>query len=696
MNTWKKRFIVLLGFLLLIPAVAIRVNGQEDSSKQPKTFYYSFDKKIYGRLDTSILAVQAPKGIEPTAFKGPVDSMKGKFLSEDIHFVKAFQQEGIIFIKLDKPVDIAKFKEISSMFLDVSPAARVGHPFFINEEKLPRIVTNEFIVRFKTDIKEEKIKEFNQSQKVEVVKKNPHVNNQYLLRVTETSGVNALEMANRYQESGLVVFSQPNFLMHLEYYHIPSDPNFSDQWHLHNQGGSAMTVDADIDAVEAWDITRGDPDIIIAVIDGGFEITHPDLDDNFFINAAEQRNGLDDDGNTYIDDINGWSFVVNSDDVSGGLLPTHGQPVAGLVAAEENNITVVGVAPQCRVLLICNTFNVNALANAFYYARDRGADIITNSWGSTGTTFEQPTLITAIDETANGTRGGRGISIFFATGNDGGSVVAYPARDPNTIAIGGSDCTDVRYNNSQYGPEINVVAPTKQGPPDYSCGLVTTGLSNGVNTSFGGTSGATPIAAGIAGLLLSVNPNLTRQQVQQILQETAEKIEPGVANYDANGFSNTHGYGRVNAHRAVVPTVKISVSPKLVWRNKPFSVKVTSSAPFGLKAVWWFGDNTGIPDIDQAHWKDVEGAPNVYIHTWEGIIINKKGKYKLGANARDIKYPTPGDGYPHQASEGSGIDYAEIKVVPTASEWAMALSMILFMAAFVYRKKGSKLTCISK
>lgn len=680
----------LVSFFVASNLIHAQENEKEDSSKQPKTFYYSFEKKIYGRLDTSILAVQAPKEVESTAFKGPVDSMKGKFLSEDIQFVKAFQQEGIIFIKLDEPVDIAKFKEISPMFLDISPAVRLGHPFFINEEKLPHIVTNEFVVRFKTDIKEEKIKEFNQSQKVEVVKKNPHVDKQYLLRSTETNGINALEMANRYQESGLVVFSQPNFLIHLEYYHIPNDPNFSDQWHLHNQGSSGMTADADIDAVEAWEITRGDPDIIIAVIDGGFEITHPDLDDNFFINTAEQRNGLDDDGNTYIDDINGWSFVENSDDVSRGLWPYHGQAVAGLVAAEENNIMVVGVAPQCRVLLICNTFNVNALANAFYYARDRGADIITNSWGSTGTTFEQPTLITAIDETANETRGGRGISIFFATGNDGGSVVAYPARDPNTIAIGGSDCTDVRYNNSQYGPEINVVSPTRQ--KDGSCGLVTTGLSNGVTTSFGGTSGATPIAAGIAGLLLSVNPNLTRQQVQQILQETAEKIEPGVANYDANGFSNTHGYGRVNAHRAVVPTVKISVSRKLVWRKKPFSVNVTSSAPFGLKAVWWFGDDTGIPDIDQAHWKDVEGAPKVFRHTWTGIIIKKNGNYKLGANARDVKYPTPGDGYPHQASEGSGIAYVEIKVIPTASEWAMALSMILFMAAFVYRKKDSKLT----
>jgi len=287
-------------------------------------------------------------------------------------------------------------------------------------------------VRFKLDVKEEQITKYNQSEKVEVVKKNPHVEQQYLLRVTEESELNALEMANRYQESGIVVFAHPNFLVHMEYNYIPIDTNFSDQWHLHNTGSGTMTVDADIDAVEAWDITRGDPDIVIAVIDGGFEITHPDLDDNFVINTAEIRNGLDDDGNGYVDDINGWSFVGDSDDVSNGLLPSHGQAVAGLVAAEENSAGVVGVCPQCRLLFISITLDIDDLANAFYYARDRGADIISNSWGATDNSLEQPALITAIDETANGTRNGRGISIFFATGNDGGTVVAYPARDPNT------------------------------------------------------------------------------------------------------------------------------------------------------------------------------------------------------------------------------------------------------------------------
>ena len=659
---WREGLHVLVSISFLF---SMLMGNQFAKASDQNAYYYSFDKKIYGKLDTSILAVQIPKGMTKNEFDAPVAAVEGKFLSEDVPYAKAFQQEGISFIKLNQPANEARFSEFSSAFTSVSSTAHVGHPFFLEGEKFPMIVTDELVVRFKPDVTKERIEEYSQQQGVDVVKKNPHVPTQYLLRVTPEAQTNALEMANRYQESGLTVFAQPNFLLHIGYHHIPTDTEFSNQWHLHNVGTGTMTADADIDAVEAWDNIRGDPNVIVAVIDGGFEITHSDLDGNIITNIAEVRNGVDDDGNGYVDDINGWSFVGNSDDVSNGLWPYHGQSVAGLVAAEENGTGVVGVCPQCSLLVIANTFNVNELADAFYYARDRGADIITNSWGATGSTLEQPVLITAINDTANGTQGGRGIPIFFATGNDGGATVAYPARDPNTIAVGGSDCSNVRYQDSQYGPEISVVSTTRQ--TDGSCGLVTTDLSDGVTTTFGGTSGATPVAAGIAGLLLSVNSNLTRQQVQDILEGTAEKVDASAANYGIDGFSTTHGYGRVNAHRATVPTVKISVSPEEVKRDDPFSVTVTGSAPFGLQALWWFGQGTGINHIDQAHWQNISTGESVYSYTWNNVKIDKKGIFTLAANARDVRYPNPPDGQPHQASEGSGIASTQIEVTPSGA-----------------------------
>ena len=672
--TYKKISVIALLFAITLLTFTW-VMAQDQPSGENKQFYYLFDKKIHGRFDTLILAIQYPKEMKSTERDALLESAKDNFLTEEIDYVKAFEQEAIVFMDLSKPGAVDNVPGMTSK------AERTGHPFFVDGEKLPVIVTNELIVRFKPEINKEQIGDYNKSNKVEIVKINPHVDNQYVLRVEADCELNALGMANRYQESGMVEFAQPNFLMHIGYDHTPTDADYSDQWHLNNDGSGTMTAGADIDAEKAWDVSRGSNAIVVCAIDGGFEITHPDLDDNTFINTVEQSGtpGVDDDGNGYIDDINGWSFVANSDDVANGLLPYHGQAVAGLVAAEENNQMVVGVAPLCRLLFIANTFDADDLANAFYYARDRGADIITCSWH----TSEQAVLVTAIRETANGTRGGLGISIFVASGNGGTAFVSYPARDSNTIAVGGSDCTDIRYCNSQYGPELSVLAPTRQCGGD--CGLVTTGLGGGITSTFGGTSGATPITAGTAALLLTVNPNLTRYQVRDILQATAEKIDADTADYNSDGFSDTHGYGRINAHRAIVPSVTIT-APKRVTKGAFFTVKVTASAPFGLKSLWWFGQGTGIPDIDKAHMHTV-GGEVVYTYEWTDVAINKKGTFTLGANARDVLYPNPVDGFPHQASEGSGIATTEIRVTPVTPIVGFGLIWLSFLVTGIIAVK---------
>jgi hypothetical protein len=128
-----------------------------------------------------------------------------------------------------------------------------------------------------------------------------------------------------------------------------------------------------------------------------------------------------------------------------------------------------------------------------------------------------------------------------------------------------------------------------------------------------------------------------------------------------------------------VPTATISVNPKQVAKGTPFTVTVTGSAPFGLASVWWFGQNTGIADIDKAHWQTVPGSAKFYTYSWP-VTINQKGTFTLGANVRDIRYPNPGDGFPHQASEGSGIPLATIKVVPAEGAFAGGIMALLFVA----------------
>lgn len=540
-------------FVVLLATSSLDAQEREPEAR----FYYVFDKKVAGQLDTSVLALDLPAeaqrgiAIEILALDAAPTTL------EDAPYAEAFRQEGIIFMQLHERLTAERFLRLATRLRAAEPAARLGHPFFIEGDDVPLILTDEFIVRFKEGTTQAQHDELQRNHAVELLEQNPHVEGQFLFRVTPETGDYSLETANRYQESGLTVFAQPNFLVHVEYNHTPTDTNYPKQWHLHNTGSGGMTTDADIDAEEAWDLTRGDPNVVVAVLDGGFEITHPDLQSNILVNPIERNGsiGVDDDSNGYVDDVNGWNFYNNSDRLNeGGDSPRHGQAVAGLVAGEENSAGVVGVCPRCRILLIVNNFDINDLANAFYYARDRGADIITNSWGRTGTKYEQPALVQALADTANGTRGALGTAIFFASGNGGVSEVAYPARDPNTIAIGGSDCADAWVTYSQYDQGLSVVSPTRTRLNDGSCGLVTTGLGNTVINDFDGTSGATPIAAGIAGLLLSAKPDLTREEIQRLLQDTADKIQDSLAQYDpATGFSQSqrHAFGRVNAFEAV-------------------------------------------------------------------------------------------------------------------------------------------------
>ncbi len=402
---------------------------------------------------------------------------------------------------------------------------------------------------------------------------------QFVVTLPGRFGRVAIETANQLTSDSRVAFASPNTYQHVKKYFTPNDTLFATQWHLNNTGSQVASAiaGADIKAVNAWDTSTGGG-VTIAVIDDGMERTHPDLAANIFVNPGEiANNNIDDDGNGYIDDVSGWSFSANSRNPTVGSSDDHSTSVAGVAAAVGNNgIGVTGAAFNARILPIQiasgNTFTSDAnIASAIYYAAGRtanglgtwnAAQIINCSWGGGSSTT---TLTNAFAWASNTARAGRGVATFISSGNDYSSSVSYPASLsstlPGVMAVGATNHRDTRSEYSNYGSALDFVAPSNDIDTPNTVGITTTDRSGtlGYNTNeytnntpangFGGTSSASPLAAGIGALLVSANPNITAAQVKATLRSTADKV--GGVVYNSNGFNSQYGYGRLNAFRAL-------------------------------------------------------------------------------------------------------------------------------------------------
>jgi subtilisin family serine protease len=307
----------------------------------------------------------------------------------------------------------------------------------------------------------------------------------------------------------------PNFVdRHLAA--TPNDPLYPDQYHHDNVGQTGGTADADVDTPEAWDITTGSPSVVVGVIDSGIDIDHPDLVGNLWVNPGEVAgNGIDDDGNGYVDDVHGYDFIDddgNPDDTHG-----HGTHVSGIIGAEgDNGIGVTGVAwdVQLMGIRIFDTFGsttdaaiLEAVAYSVMMKRDFGVNIplTNNSWG--GGPFSQALLDVINEAEAND-------QLFIAAagngfGNNNDTFPFYPASydAPNIISVASTDHNDDLSGFSNLGPtSVDVAAPgsaiLSTAPPDGSSVFDPSGY-----VAIDGTSMATPIVSGIAALGYGLLPS---------------------------------------------------------------------------------------------------------------------------------------------------------------------------------------------
>lgn len=401
---------------------------------------------------------------------------------------------------------------------------------------------------------------------IEIVGPNRFLNDIIQLKTNKNS-INSIDAVNQLKATGLFKLVSPD-LMHSISDCSVNDPRFERQWNLQNDGTSLQgngTPGADINVVDAWNITTGSPDVKIAILDSGVDTLHPELE-------GKLLPGFD----AFGEGTNGYPTPNFDED-------GHGTSCAGIAAANtNNNLGIAGVCPDCSVIPV-RIFRYQNLGGSVlpwsetqvfidgisWQWQVANADVSSNSWAVPDDLLAlfpgADTLVNAvIDAALDQGRNGLGTVMVFSSGNDGltDTIPVWPARYERTIAVGATSMCDEHKNDTScdneswwagnWGEGLDVSAPgVKVATIDM---MGTNGFSvTEYYNSFNGTSAACPNVAGTVGLMLSQAPNLPQWLVRKVLGLTADRV--GGYDYstwkDAGNWSYELGYGRINATEAV-------------------------------------------------------------------------------------------------------------------------------------------------
>ena len=361
------------------------------------------------------------------------------------------------------------------------------------------------------------------------------------IKINVPADRNLSAILSMYERDPNVEFVQPNYLHQIDF--IPNDSLFSQQ--------TALQI---IQAEAAWNIQLASPEIIVGVIDTGIDYHHEDLRDALWMNAGEDRddngqidasdfNGLDDDGNGFVDDLRGWDFADAPSFPDGGDFQTpdndpfdehgHGTSVAGLIGATGNNRTgIAGLAFGCRVMNLRAGTSLGFLeeddvASAIVYAVENSARVINMSFGDE---VASPLLRDVIRFAYN-----QNCVLVASAGNSATDQIHYPSGLDETISVGATDDVDRLAGFSNYGSSVDVAAP--------GVSVLTTQRGNGYG-AFSGTSASAPLVSALAALILSKIPDLPNESVKGLITSTTDDL-------GAPGWDNFFAAGRINAARAL-------------------------------------------------------------------------------------------------------------------------------------------------
>ena len=517
-------------------------------------------------------------------------------------------------------------------------------------------LSDQIIACFRADSTPSEIQSICTAAGIRPLRELPGETNTFVLQVSDSAGKNPLKVVNILARNEAVNFAEPDLIDRVTGAIMPQDPGFQLQWYLRSWEAENSISGADVSIMGAWEHTRGSRDIVVAVIDDGFELSHPD-----FTGTGKIVHPLD--------------FVEGDTDPSPNrtLGDYHGTPCAGVAIAEQNGLGVVGSAPGCAFMPVRIPFRQrDSDWWDVFHEVSQHANVISCSWGPPPVWAPLSTALYAKFHqisTSGGPRGKGSLLIFAAhnynapldDANESGfhwrnladppgeyrltsePILNGMAAHPDVIAVSASTSLARKAIYSNWGAEISVCAPSSNGhpldPTHPAPGLGIWTTDNELETpgfkagsqftgSFGGTSSAAPLVAGVAALVLSANPDLSGLQIRSLLEETADKIEDqqpdpmlGMqkGHYDENGHSEWFGFGKINAARAVGLAPEIHSLAPAARRGLPriqyervYVLLPQNSGPEWLQAIlssrqwtkhlWTVGysaDDAGIGDLQR-------------------------------------------------------------------------------------------------
>ncbi len=547
-NLQRKYFIAITLAIFLFS-----LNITNAQSREQISYYYK-GEKVYYPVSYDRLIIELAPGRSFAEHKSSIAKLIA--VSEDSLQEISFTNQ--VLIKVGKDV---RNTEIAAAVtkLKNSPDLLYARPVFKTSSGKYVSYGRDFIVKLKKSVSFAKVQELMDKAGCKLVKKYPFQEDIYILAAGFQGRYDGLAMANLFYESQLFEYAEPNKSTYdVKASAPPNDPLYNLQWAHNNIGSAAQyngTPGVDMKILQAWDITMGNPNIKIGVIDEGVDLTHPDLQANLLqgFNGATMTSNPGDGGYTYPTDA-------------------HGTACAGIIGAIANNgIGVAGVAPNCKIIPAV-LFGANipftdlSAAACFDYVRLQGADVISNSWISAVSSV----IDDAIDRAVTLGRGGKGCVVFCASANFNSSV-SYPASNPQVIAVGGismcgerkspTSCDGLWWWGANYGQGLDVVAPCVAVPTadiqGANGGNTNSGAGGDYFDSYYGTSVACPAAAGVMALMLSFDSTLTVSQATRILELSCTKLPlynyaPAPDPNQPNGiWNNETGHGLINAYAAL-------------------------------------------------------------------------------------------------------------------------------------------------